>query len=66
MIRERGAAHASQRDTCQDPSTCWGMRFYCSEVVIKVATLDVLSALTRPFQSDTGIFARTPAVEFCL
>jgi hypothetical protein len=65
MIRERGAAHAGQRDTRQDPGAHWGLRCYHSEVIIEVATLDVLSAFTRPFQRDTGILTRTPAVEFC-
>jgi hypothetical protein len=37
----------------------------CSEVLVKVATLEVLSALTRPLQRDSSIVARTPAVELC-
>jgi hypothetical protein len=65
MIRERGSAHADQRDTRQDPGARRGLWSNRSEVVVEVATLDVLSALTRPFQRDTGILARTPAVEFC-
>jgi hypothetical protein len=48
MIRERGAAHASQRDTRQDPGVRRGLRSNHSEVVVEVATLDILSALTRP------------------
>jgi hypothetical protein len=36
-----------------------------SEVLVEVATLDILSALTCPLQGDTGILAHTPAVEFC-
>ena len=57
--------HAGQRDTRLDPGARWSLRCNRSEVVVKVATLDVLSALTRPLQRDVGILARTPAVEFC-
>jgi hypothetical protein len=35
------------------------------EVLIEVATLNVLAALARPFQRDTGVLSRTPVVEFC-
>jgi hypothetical protein len=67
MIHERGAAHAGQRDTRQDPGARRGLWCYRSEVVIiEVVTLIVLSALTHPFQRDTGILARTPVVELCL
>ena len=48
-----------------DLGACWSLRCNRSEVEVKVATLDVLSALTRPLQRDVGILARTPAVEFC-
>jgi hypothetical protein len=65
MIRQCGAAHAGQGDTHLDPGLHWGLRCNRNEVVVEVATLDVLSALTRPFQRDAGIHARTPAVEFC-
>jgi hypothetical protein len=65
MIRQCGAAHTSQWDTRLDPGARWGLRCYRSEVVVEVATLDVLSALTFPLQRDVGILARTPAVEFC-
>jgi hypothetical protein len=49
MIRERGAAHASQGDTRLEPGAHWCLRCYRSEVLIKVVTLDVLPALTCPF-----------------
>jgi hypothetical protein len=64
VIRERGAAHTGQRDTRRDPGARRGLRCYRNEVVVEVATLDVLSTLSRPLQRDTGILARTPAVEF--
>jgi hypothetical protein len=48
MIRESGAAHAGQGDTRLGPGAHWGLRCYCSEVLIEVATLDVLPALARP------------------
>jgi hypothetical protein len=43
----------------------WSLLFNRSEVVVEVATLDVLPALTRSLQRDAGILARTPVVEFC-
>ena len=63
MIRQRSAAHAGQWDTRLNLGTRWGLRCNRSEVVVEVATLDILSALTRPLQRDAGILARTPAVE---
>jgi hypothetical protein len=48
MIRESGAAHAGQGDTSLGPGAHWGLRRYRSEVLIEVATLDVLLALARP------------------
>jgi hypothetical protein len=48
MVREHGAAHAGQRDTRLDPGTRWGLRCYRSKILIEVATLDVLLALTCP------------------
>jgi hypothetical protein len=48
MIHESGAAYASQEDTRLGPGAHWGLRCYRSEVLIEVATLDVLSALARP------------------
>jgi hypothetical protein len=36
------------------------------EVLIEVATIYVLAALARPFQSDPCILSCMPAVEFCL
>jgi hypothetical protein len=65
MILQCGAAHAGQWDTCLDPGARWSLRCDRSEVVVEVATLDVLSALTRPLQRDSGILARTPTVKFC-
>jgi hypothetical protein len=35
------------------------------EVLVKDATLDILSALMRPLQGDMSILARTHAVELC-
>jgi hypothetical protein len=65
MICQRGAAYAGQRDTRLDLGARWSLRCNHREVVVEVATLDVLSALVRPLQRDAGILARTPAVEFC-
>jgi hypothetical protein len=65
MIRQRGAAHTGQGDTRLDPGARWSLRCNRSEVIVEVATLDVLSALMRLFQRDAGILACTPAVEFC-
>jgi hypothetical protein len=64
MIRESGAVHAGQGDTRLGLGAHWGMRCYRSEVSIEVAALDVLAALTRPFQRDPGVLSRAPAVEF--
>jgi hypothetical protein len=66
MIRECGAAYAGQRDTRLDLGAPWSLWCDRSKVLVEVATLDVLSALTRPLQRDSGILAHTPAVEFCL
>jgi hypothetical protein len=49
MIRECGAAQADQGDTRLESGAHWGLRCYRSTVLIKVATLDVLPVLTRPF-----------------
>jgi hypothetical protein len=57
MIRESGAAHAGQGDTRLGPGAHWGLRCYRSEVLIEVATLDVLAALARPFQRDPGVLS---------
>jgi hypothetical protein len=65
MIRQCGVAHADKWDTLLDPGARWGLRRNRSEVVVEVATLDILSMLTRPLQRDVGILARTPAVELC-
>jgi hypothetical protein len=48
MIRQRDAAYADQWDTRLDLGARWSLRCYRSEVVVEVATLDVLSVLTRP------------------
>jgi hypothetical protein len=63
VIYQRGAAHAGQWDTRLNPGARWGLWCNRSEVVVEVAALDILSALTRPLQRDAGILARTPAVE---
>jgi hypothetical protein len=55
VIRESGAAHAGKGDTRLEPGAHWGLRCYRSEVLIEVATLDVLPALTRPFQRDSSV-----------
>jgi hypothetical protein len=65
MIRQCDVAHAGQWDTRLDPGARWSLRCDRSEVVVEVATLDVLSALKRPLQRDSGILARMPTVEFC-
>jgi hypothetical protein len=65
MIRECDATYAGQRDTRLDPGAPWSLGRDRSEALVEVATLDVLSALTRPLQRDKGILARTPTVEFC-
>ena len=65
MIRKSGAAHPGQWDTRLRPGAHWRLRCNRSEVLIKVAALDVLAAFARPFQRDQGILSRTPAVEFC-
>jgi hypothetical protein len=66
MIRKSGAAYAGQGDTRLGPGAHWGLRCYRSEVLIEVATLDVLAVLACPFQRDPSILSRTPTVEFCL
>jgi hypothetical protein len=65
MIRESGAAYASQWDTGLDPGTRRRLRCYRCKVLIEVTPLDVLSALSCPLQVDAGVLARTSAVEFC-
>jgi hypothetical protein len=66
MICESGTAHAGQGDTHLGPGAHWCLRCCRSEILVEVATLDILSALTRPLQRNPGIFPRTPAVEFYL
>jgi hypothetical protein len=63
MVCEGDAAHAGQGDTRLGPGAHWCLRCVRSEISVEVATLNVLSALTRPFQRDLGIFSRTPTVE---
>jgi hypothetical protein len=65
MVHEGGTAHASQGDTRLGPGAHWCLRCCHSKVLIKVAALDVLAALARPFQGDPGTLSRTPAVELC-
>jgi hypothetical protein len=65
MIHEGGTAHAGQGDTRLESGAHWGLRCYRSEVLIEVATLDVLPVLPRPLQRDPGVLSRTPTVEFC-
>jgi hypothetical protein len=65
MIREGSAAHAGQGNTHLRPGAHWCLRCCRSEVLIEVATLNVLAALARPLQRDPGVLSRTPAVEFC-
>jgi hypothetical protein len=48
MIRESGTAYAGQGDTRLGLGAHWGLQCYRSEVLIEVATLDVLAALARP------------------
>jgi hypothetical protein len=48
MIHQRGAAHVGQWDTRLDPGARWGLRCNRSEVIVEVATLDILSALMCP------------------
>jgi hypothetical protein len=55
VIYESGAAHAGQGDTHLEPGAHWGSRCYRSEVLIEVATLGVLAALTRPLQRDSSV-----------
>jgi hypothetical protein len=45
--RERRSP-AGQGDTRLGPCAHWGLRCYRNEVLIEVATLDVLPALARP------------------
>jgi hypothetical protein len=66
MICGGGATHTGQGDTRLGPGAHWCLRCNRSEVLIEVATTDVLVALARPFQRDPGILSRTPAVELCL
>jgi hypothetical protein len=63
MVSEGDAAHVGQGDTRLGPGAHWCLRCLRSEILVEVATLDVLSALTRPFQRDPVVFSRTPTVE---
>jgi hypothetical protein len=53
------------RDTLLGPGAHWRLRCNRDEVLIEVASVDVLAALARPFQRYPGILSRTPAVELC-
>jgi hypothetical protein len=48
MIRESDTAHAGQGDTRLGPGAHLGLRCYHNEVLIEVATLNVLPVLARP------------------
>jgi hypothetical protein len=61
--QQGGAAHAGQGDTRLGPGAHWCLRCLRIEISVEVATLDILSELTRPFQRDPGVFSRTPTVE---
>jgi hypothetical protein len=63
MVCEGGTTHAGQEDTRLGPGAHRCLRCFCSKISVEVATLDVLSALKRPFQRDLGVLSRTPAVE---
>jgi hypothetical protein len=65
MVCEGGAAHAGQGDTRLGPGAYWCLQRFRSEISVEVATLDVLSAFTHPFQRDLGVLSRTPTVELC-
>jgi hypothetical protein len=65
MIRESGAAHVGQGDTRLGAGAHSCLRCCRSEVSIEVASLDVLAALARPLQRDSGVLSRTPVIEFC-
>jgi hypothetical protein len=65
MTRKSGAAHAGQGDTRLGPGAHWCLRRNRSEVLIEVATINVLAALAQPFQGYPGVLSRTPAVELC-
>jgi hypothetical protein len=64
MIHQCGTAHAGHWDTRMNPGVRWSLRCDRSEVVVKVATLDVQTALMRPLQRDAG--CDTPGVYFVL
>jgi hypothetical protein len=64
MIRKSDAAHPGQGDTRLRSGSHWRLRCNHTEVLIEVATINVLAALARPFQRDSGILSRTPAIEF--
>jgi hypothetical protein len=55
--------HADQGDTRLGPGAHWCLRCLRSEISVEVVTLNVLTALTLPFQRDPGVFSRTPTVE---
>jgi hypothetical protein len=65
MIRKSGTAHTGQEDTRLGPGAHWCLRCNRSEVLIEVATIDVLAALARPFQGYPGVLSRTPVFELC-
>jgi hypothetical protein len=65
MICKGGAAHTAQGDTHLGLGAHLCLRHNRSEILIEVATIDVLAALPRPFQGYSGVLSRTPVVELC-
>jgi hypothetical protein len=63
MVCEGGAAHAGQGDTHLGPGAYWCLRCLRGEISVEIATLNVMTALTRPFQRDPGVFSRMPTIE---
>jgi hypothetical protein len=65
MIRKCRTANADKWDARLDSGIPWSLWRNWTKVLVEVATLEVLSALTRPLQRDPSILAHTPAVELC-
>jgi hypothetical protein len=63
MIRKCSAANTDEWDARLDSGTPWSLWRNWTEVLVEVATLEVLPELTRPLQRDLSILARTLAVE---
>jgi hypothetical protein len=62
MVCEGGAAHAGQGDTRLGSGAHWCLRCRRGKILVKITTLNVLTALTRPFQRDPGVFSCTPTI----